>query len=798
MERNEEPAQEVIALRERLSRLAQASLRINESLDFDTVLQEVADSARSLTASRYAAITVLDEAGHLSDFIVSGLTQEEHQGLWDMPEGLGFFQYLSGLEEPLRVSNIDSHLRALNMPDFLPSVPATSLLVAPVRHQGAGVGTIYLAHDRDDREFSPEDEETLVMFASQAALVVANARRHREEQQARSVLETLVNTSPVGVAVFDAATGIPRSFNREATRIVDSLRDPGQAAVDLLEVITFRRADGREFSLQDFPLGGLFSSGESVQAEEIVLQVPDGRSVTVLLNATPIRSESGEVGSFVVTLQDLTDLEELEWLRAEFLAMVSHELREPLTSIKGSIATLLDATAALDAAEVVQFHRIINSQTDRMRAMISDLLDVARIEMGTLSISPEPVEVSLLVEDARSAFQAGRRGNRLHLDLPPGLPRVMADRSRMSQVLGNLLANAARHSEEGSPIRLTVAREEFQVAVSVSDEGRGVPPERLPHLFRKFNRVDEERGDGHERAGLGLAICKGIVEAHGGRIWAESDGPGLGARFTFTVPVADGVEARAARVAPLAAGVSQQAGGDQVRVLAVDDDPQTLRHVRDALSRAGYVPIVTGDPTEALPLVERESPHLVLLDLALPGIDGIDLMVEIAGISDAPVIFLSAYGREENVTRALDMGAADYIVKPFSPMELGARIRAALRKREAPEPEDPFVLGDLAVYFADRRVTFAGKPLRLTAIEYRLLAELAANAGRVLTYEHLLQQVWGAESEGDADVRPMRTVLSKVRRRLGDHPDNPTYIFTEPRVGYRMARGGEDGRSEGT
>ena len=569
---------------------------------------------------------------------------------------------------------------------------------------------------------------------------------------------------------------------------MDQLRERGQSPEQLLEVITIRRGDGREVSLKDLPLPQVLGVGETVRAEEIVLQVPGGSSVTVLVNATPIRSESGEVGSFVVTLQDLTDLEELEWLRAEFLAMVSHELREPLTSVKGSITTLLDATTTLDAAEVVQFHRIINSQTDRMRAMISDLLDVARIEMGALSISPESTEVAVLVEDARSAFLSGRRGNRLDIDLPPDLPRVMADRARMAQVLGNLLSNAARRSEETSAIRLSVERVDFHVAVSVSDDGRGVLPERLPHLFRKFNRADNDgRGDGSERAGLGLAICKGIVEAHGGRIWAESDGPGLGARFTFTVPVADEVETRAARPAPLVAGVSQQTGEEQVRVLAVDDDPQTLRHVRDALSKAGYAPIVTGDPKEAIPLVERERPHLVLLDLALPGIDGIDLMVNIGQLTDAPVIFLSAYGREENVTRALDAGAADYIVKPFSNMELGARIRAALRKREPAERPDPFVLGELAVYFADRRVTFGGRPLRLTAVEYRLLAELAANAGRVLTYEHLLQRVWGAE--GGGDVRPIRSALSKIRRRLGDDPDNPTYFFTEPRVGYRMAKG---------
>ena len=243
--RQDDLIQEITALRERLSRLSEASLRINESLDFDTVLQEVVDSALALTASRYGAITVLDEAGQPSDFIVSGLTKEEHQGLWDMTEGWGFFEYLSGLAEPLRVSDITSHLRELGMPEFMPSVPLTSMLVAPVRHRGVGVGTIYLAHGADRREFTQEDEEVLVLFASQAGMAIDNARRHREERRARTDLETLIETSPVGVVVLDAVTGVPKSFNREARRIVDSLRDPGQSLEELLAVATFRRADGQ-------------------------------------------------------------------------------------------------------------------------------------------------------------------------------------------------------------------------------------------------------------------------------------------------------------------------------------------------------------------------------------------------------------------------------------------------------------------------------------------------------------------------------------------------------------------------
>ena len=229
MRQTDERDQRIRDLEDRFSRLSKASLRITEDLDFDTVLQVVLDNALSLTSSRYGAITVLGVAGQTPDFIVSGLTPKQQQALWDMPEGEGFFEYLSGLREPLRVPDIDSHMKALGMPDFLPGIPTSSLLVAPIRHQGVGIGTFYLAHESEGREFSQEDEETLVMFAAQAAMAVANARRRREELRARADLETLIDTSPVGVAVLDALTGMPKSFNREARRIVDSLRDPDQS-----------------------------------------------------------------------------------------------------------------------------------------------------------------------------------------------------------------------------------------------------------------------------------------------------------------------------------------------------------------------------------------------------------------------------------------------------------------------------------------------------------------------------------------------------------------------------------------
>ena len=791
---------EIAALRERLSRLSEASLHITEDLDLDAVLQGVLDGARSLTGARMGGVTILDDSGQLQDFITSGLTDQDHQRFVNLPGGPEFFAYLSSLPEPLRLADFSAHTTALGLPEIGPPLgPVGSFLGAPIRLRSVRAGNLYLSDKEGGGEFTQDDEETLAMFASHAAMAIANARRHREEQRARAYLETLIDTTPVGVVVFNAVTGVPVSLNREGRRLVDGLRNPGQTAEQLLDVLTFRRADGREISLREFPLAEALSTGETVRAEEIVIGVPDGRSVNVLLNATAIRSEEGQVESVVVTLQDMTALEELDRLRAEFLGMVSHELRAPLTSIKGSAATVLGSSADMDPAVVRQFFRIIDEQADHMHDLVADLLDVARIETGTLPVTPEPAEVAVLVDRARSAFTSAGGRNNLAIDIPPDLPLVMADRRRVVQVVGNLLSNAAKHSSESSVIRISVVREDFHVAVSVADEGRGIPSERLPYLFRKFTRTDgDDLGSGVAGSGLGLAICKGIVEAHGGRIWAESEGLGMGARFTFTIPTVEETgSGTAIGLPPLSTPAARRAvaqSGERVRVLAVDDDPQALRYVRDALLKSGYTPVVTGDPAEALRLVAEEKPDLVLLDLMLPGTDGIELMKDILTAGDVPVIFLSAYGRDELIARAFDMGAVDYVVKPFSPTELAARIRAALRKRAASEPSEPYVLGDLTIDYAERRVTLAGRPLPLIAMEYRLLAELSANAGRLLTYEHLLERVWGEKSSGD--VRPMRTIVSKLRRKLGDDADNPTYIFTEPRVGYRMPGGEMQEREE--
>ena len=338
-------------LEDRISNLCAAVLRVSASLDLETVLREIVDSARALTGARYGVIATVDDAGDPQDFVTAGLTPGQHADMAAWPDGRRLFAHFRDLREPLRVADLPAYVRKLGFSSEL--MVSEAMQCTPLRHRDVHVGNFFLGEKKRGQEFTSADEEVLVLFASQAATAIANARTYRDERRARTDLEALVETSPVGVVVFDGGSGRPVSFNREARRIVERLRMPEGSPEELLDVIICRRGDGREVTLAEFPMARQLSSAETVRAEEITLSVPDGRSVRTLVNATPIRSADGAVESMVVTMQDLAPLEELERQRAEFLSMVSHELRTPLVSIKGSTATVLGASPAPDSAEML-------------------------------------------------------------------------------------------------------------------------------------------------------------------------------------------------------------------------------------------------------------------------------------------------------------------------------------------------------------------------------------------------------------------------------------------------------------
>ena len=780
-----EPTQRSEELRERLSKLSDASLRINSSLDLNTILQAVVEGARSLTDARYGALVVFDSCGGVRDFVTSGMSPEEQQSIGRWPKAVGLLGHLRESREPLRLRNLADHPTTVGFPANHPKMK--SFMGMPIRHQEALYGSIYVTEKENAREFSLDDEDTIAMFASQAAMVISNALKYKAEQRAKSDLESLLDSSPLGLLVFDANTGNVLSLNEETKRIVESMGGNCASFEQLIGEMTFRRADGREFRVAELPLGQVLKSGETVRAEKISVSLPNGRTVTTLVNARPIYSHDGEIVSVVVSMQDITRLHELERIRAEFLGIVNSELRAPLTTIKGSTTTVLESPYPLDSSETRQFFRIIDEQTDHIRERLSDLLDVTRIEAGTLSIIPEPTDLGNLIFEAKEAFLSTGLKYEIAIDCPPELPLAMADRTRMMQVLHNLLSNASENSREESTILVAASHMDAEVAVSVTYEGNCESVEHLPVPSQICSWMADEEVTGIDGPDLGLAISRGIVEAHGGRISGEISESGT--RITVAIPEATETSRVIATPSSEISPRETQAESQQERILAIVDDPLFLMYVRDTLSGAGYVPIMTRSTDVVNRLIREEKPSIVILDHALSGTNDFENMKSITEITDAPVIYLSEYSRARVIEEVMDLGASDFIVKPFSPSELVARVTAALRKKAASDHThalEPYVLGDLEIIYAERRVRVAGSPVYLTATEYSLLFELSINAGRVLTHDQLIERVWSAPNSGDSQV--LRAFIKSLRRKLNDDARSPRYLFTEHRVGYRMTK----------
>jgi len=379
-----------------------------------------------------------------------------------------------------------------------------------------------------------------------AGIIRDVSERKQAEENLRSSeawFRSIFNESPIGIEVYDAE---------------GRLLDANQACLGIFGVSSVE--DVRGFKLFENPnlsneAKAALRRGERVSYEtpfdfekvRAANLYPTSRSGVIYLYIvlTPLGLKGkGRVRGYLVQLMDVTHeraiQEELERMRSEFLGEVSHELKTPLTAIKGSTAMALTSKAPPAPAEARELFEVIDEQAERMRELIGNLLDMTRIEAGSLSVNPQPVRLSQVIEEAVTTFARTAGDHPVNVAIPPSLPPVIADRRRIGQVVANLLANAAKASPPGVPIAISAELGDGEVTLRVRDQGRGIAFDKLPLLFKKFAQVHESGGRG---TGLGLVICKGIVESHGGRIWAESPGEGEGATFSFTLPIA--VEGRA-------------------------------------------------------------------------------------------------------------------------------------------------------------------------------------------------------------------------------------------------------------
>ena len=781
------------SLRSQLTKLSEASYRIIQGPDLDSLFQEIVESARALTGARYAVLLTYDSSGNVNSAVTSGISPEQINSIGNSPVGLGLLGYLNEVNGPVRIADISAHPMSIGFPQNHP--PMTTFLGMNISHQGEHIGNLFLTEKLESTEFTSGDEEILVMFASLVAQAISNARRYQEVNLAKTDMETLIDISPMGVGVYDAKAGVMLSYNQEMRRIVGEDVDLTVNDIEpLMQLLSFRRPDGRPIPLPETPVAHVMMTGETVRAEEIIVEFPDGRSTTTLVNAAPIFAENGEIASVVVAVQDMAPLEDLEKVRSQFLGLVSEELRAPLVTIKGSTAALLEILHPPNATESLQFLRIIDQQADLMRSQINSLIELTNIEAGTLSISTELANVSDLVALAAGEFQRSHAGAVVDARIPSGMPLVIADRERISLVMKNLFSEISRSSPTSSKVQVSAASLDIYVAITVSFDSKTAPGETFVgrSIHSSVSGVDRAIPD-NAGPDLAFAFCRGIVEAHGGRIRAERGERGFGMVYTFTLPAADESMEPTRQTTEEAASYNGEPGNqptDRATILLVVPDGRTLGTVRRTLSDADFSTIAASELGEIDRLFEQEKPNIVLLDLSKSEQAGMRLTQRLSRDLNVPVIVLSEKGEDNNVARAFEMGADDYLVKPFSPTELVARIKSSLRKHSAyqrgPDVSSGYSLGEVSLDFAGRTLTVSGTTVQLTATEFKLLFELSGNAGRVLTQDELLHRVWGPEYTGEPQL--LRSYVKSLRQKLGDNARNPTYIFTEHGIGYRMAK----------
>lgn len=396
----------------------------------------------------------------------------------------------------------------------------------------------------------------------------------------------------------------------------------------------------------------------SLTQDDLELMVTVSHQVAIALdNASAYEQiEELNVGLEAKVRERTAELEQADRLRSQFLSHVSHELKTPLTSIKGFLQNLLDGlTGPLNEKQERYVSRMLDN-SNRLIRMIEDLLDRTRIQSGRLDLAPDEIQLGPCVADAIEQLRllAYAKHQTLEVVGPPAPLVVWADRDRLIQIVMNLVQNAVKFTPDGGSILVTVRQENQSLAgVSVRDTGPGIPPEFLDHIFDPFFQVKQSRS-GIKGLGLGLSIVRTLVELQGGTITARSE-PGQGAELFFTIPLL-----------PTIARLRGVASPDVPRILVVEDDQDIRQLLQDRLGSMGYRAQSAVDRDRALDAVRTETFQGMILDMGVSSMEGLDVLQEIRKLDQQlPIIMVTASGAKESAVRAIALGAQAYMLKPF-------------------------------------------------------------------------------------------------------------------------------------
>ncbi|MBC7248066.1 MAG: GAF domain-containing protein [Actinobacteria bacterium] len=424
--------------------------------------------------------------------------------------------------EPLRLAGIDP-AQAGPWGEGL-SGPL-SYIAIPITWQGVTKGVLEVAMHPEERGFGEDDVRLLSLFVYQAAIALENANLYRlitEDQRRTEAMLYSINDGVI--AVNNEARVI--LVNSAAEKILNL---PPFPYINLRHVKEVIHIPG----IANLFLKSLNAGAE--MAEEIQLPAPDRRVLEV--ETSLIEVEPGNRLGIIAVIRDVTTLRELEQAKSDFVSTVSHELRTPLTSIKAYTATLRRSDVSFDEGTRQQFLQVIEEETDRLTRLISDLLDMSRIDSGRMELKKREFDLLRLVEIVVEKLGSQTSDHVIRMRAPSGSITVHADPDKIEQVFVNLVDNAVKYSPQGGDIVISLEVQRHLIKCSVSDQGVGIPVEHIPHIFEKFHRVDNRATREVYGTGLGLYLSKSIVEAHGGSIWVESEF-GRGSTFHFTLPLA--------------------------------------------------------------------------------------------------------------------------------------------------------------------------------------------------------------------------------------------------------------------
>jgi signal transduction histidine kinase/ActR/RegA family two-component response regulator len=406
----------------------------------------------------------------------------------------------------------------------------------------------------------------------------------------------------------------------------------------------------------------------------------------------PYRGPTGEVEGVMSFGFEVTDqvhakskleaavreLENANRAKDEFLATVSHELRTPLTAILGWVRML--RAGGLTEEKRTRALETIERNANAQAQLIEDLLDVSRIGSGRLRLEIDTVDLAAVVEDAIDAIRPAAQSKKVDVRemLDPSLGHILGDAARLRQVVWNLLTNAVKFTPSGGTVTVAVQKRDSAVEISVVDDGQGIAPEFLPNVFERFRQADATTTRTQGGLGLGLAIVRHIVELHGGTVVVESDGPGKGARFTVCLPLSP-PESTALAPAALRVGLAREFERsrqlDGLHVLIVDDEPDARELLAEMLLACMARVTTASSAADALRVVTKLRPDVVVSDIAMPGEDGHVFVRKLRALSEegggrTPAVALSAYSRVEDRTKALLSGFNMHVAKPVEPAEL--------------------------------------------------------------------------------------------------------------------------------